>query len=91
MDDEQRSVLGVTEADLVCPTWEAEILAGSTPATQALADRLFAAGYAGIQVCSFDTDAGLANLNFVLWKWGGNQTTRVILIDDESRLSGVLA
>ena len=86
-NDERRRALGVTEADLACPTWEAEMLAGFVPAPQALADRLIAAGYAGIQVRSYATGAGLADLNLVLWKWGDNLPARVILIDDEGRLS----
>ncbi len=87
-DGERRRALGVAEADLACPTWEAEMLAGSVPATQALADRLVAAGYAGIQVRSFAAGAGLADLNLVMWKWGANLPTRVILVDEEGRISG---
>ena len=88
VDDERRRALGVTEADLACPTWEAEMLARSVPVTQALADRLIAAGYAGIQVRSYAADAGLADLNLILWKWGTSLPARVTLIDDEGRLSG---
>ena len=87
-DGERRRALSVAEADLACPTWEAEMLAGSVQATQALADRLIAARYAGIQVHSFAVSAGLADPNLVLWKWGANLPTRVILIDEEGRISG---
>lgn len=51
------------------------------------ADQAIAAGYAGIQVRSYATGAGVADLNLVLWKWGDNLPARVILIDDEGRLS----
>ncbi len=64
------------------------MLAGCVPVTQALADRLIAAGYAGIQVRSHATGAGLADLKLVLWKWGTGLRAHVILIDDEGRLSG---
>ncbi len=87
-DDERRRALGVTEADLACPAWEAEMLAGVVPASQGLADRLIAAGYVGMQVRSFAAGAGPADLNLVLWQWGSGPPARVILIDDEGRLSG---
>ena len=53
-------------ADLACPAWEAEILAGSIPASQALADRLIAARYAGMRVHSFAAGAGVDDLNLVM-------------------------
>ena len=87
-DDECRRALGVTEADLACPTWEAEMLSGVVPASQGLADRLVAAGYVGMQVRSFTAGASPADLNLVLWQWGSGPAARVILIDDEGRLSG---
>lgn len=91
MDDERLRVLGVAEADLACPTWEAEMLAGSVPATQALADRLIAAGYVGMQVRSFAAGAGPEDRNLVVWKWGDRLPARILLIDDEGLLSGGLA
>ena len=58
------------DADIACPAWEAEMLAGGIPASQALADRLIAAGYAGIRVRSFAAGAGVDNVNLVMWRWG---------------------
>lgn len=87
MDDERRRALGVTEADLACPTWEAEMLTGSVPATQALADRLIAAGYVGMLVRSFARGAAPEDRNLVVWKWDGTLPARMLLIDDEGRLS----
>ena len=85
--EELRRSLGITEFDLLCPTWEAEMLAGAVPASQALADRLIAAGYAGMQVQSFAVGTGADDLNLVMWKWGSERPARVVLIDDEGRLS----
>ena len=85
--EERRRALGVNESDLACPTWEAEMLAGGVPASQALADRLIAEGYAGIRVRSFATGTGTEDLNLVLWRWGPEWPNRVVLIDDEGRLT----
>ena len=86
-DDDQRHALGVTEAHLACPTWEAEMLAGIVPASQAIADRLIAAGYAGMQVRSFAAGTTPDDLNLVAWKWSDSLPARILLIDDEDRLS----
>ena len=91
LDKMQRRALGVSNSDLACPTWEAEMLAGSIPTSQALADRLIAAGYAGMRVRSFAAKTHADNLNLVLWTWGTDRPVRVVLIDDEGRLSGARA
>ena len=88
LDEQRCSELGVIEADLACPTWEAEMLAGAVPASQALADRVIAAGYAGLRVRSFAAGAGPDDINLVMWRWSPDPPVRVSLIDDEGRLSG---
>lgn len=87
-DADTRRALNVAEAELDCPTWEAEMLAGSVPATQILADRLIAAGYVGMRVRSFAAGAGLEDHKLVVWRWGNRLPARIVLIDDEGRLSG---
>ena len=77
---------GATEADLACPTWEADMLEGSVPASQRLADRLITEGYEGMLVRSFATGASERDLNLVMWRWG-DRPTRVVLIDEEDRLA----
>ena len=50
LDKTQRRTLGVSDSDLACLAWEAEMLAGLIPASQALDDRLIRAqlcGHAG--------------------------------------------
>jgi len=54
---------------------------------QAFARRLIAGGYQGLLVSSFAPGAASDDLNLVLWKWGDAAPARVILIDDENRLS----
>lgn len=87
MDGGQRRAARVDDVDLACPSWEAEMLAGFVPASQALADRLVAAGYAGMQVRSFAAGARGDHVNLVMWRWGPERPVRVVLIDDEGRLS----
>ncbi|MYE00780.1 MAG: RES domain-containing protein [Alphaproteobacteria bacterium] len=86
-DERERRSLGVRESDLLCPRWEAEMLAGALPASQALADRLIAAGHVGMLVRSFAVGAAVSDLNLVMWTWGEGRPARVVLIDD-GRLSG---
>lgn len=86
LDASQRAALGVTDEDLRCPNWEREMLEGSVPASQKLADRLVAAGYVGLRTPSFAQGAGPDDLNLVLWRWGDQLPSRVLLIDDERRL-----
>ncbi len=83
---EHRRSLGVTELDLACPAWEAETLAGAISASQALADRVIAAGYVGMRVRSFAVGTGADDLNLVMWRWSSDRPARIALIDDEGRL-----
>ena len=80
--------MGIADKDLTCPNWEMEMYSGLIPASQALVDLLVASGFAGMRVRSFAAGAGPDDLNLVLWKWSGELPTRVVLIDDESRLVG---
>ena len=63
------------------------MLEGAVPSSQALADRLIAAGYTGLLVRSFAAGAGVDDINLVLWKWGASRPSLVVLIDDERRLA----
>ena len=87
-DEVERAAFGVGEADLLCPAWEAEMLDGAVPSSQALADRLVTAGRVGMVVRSFAHSAGPEDFNLVLWTWGPERPGRVVLIDDEGRLTG---
>ncbi|MCY3874918.1 MAG: RES domain-containing protein [Rhodobacteraceae bacterium] len=82
-----RDSMSVNTAELACPAWEAEMHAGAVPASQALADRLVKAGYVGMLVRSLAAGSGTDDINLVLWNWGPGYPSRVILIDDEGRLS----
>ncbi|MDE0056639.1 MAG: RES domain-containing protein [Defluviicoccus sp.] len=86
LDAESRREIGVAASELACPTWEADMLAGRVAASQALADRLIAAGFAGMRVRSFAAGTAPDDLNLVLWRWGDDRPARIALIDDEGRL-----
>ncbi|MXY89850.1 MAG: RES domain-containing protein [Gammaproteobacteria bacterium] len=86
-DERKRNEMGIAERDLACPNWELEMYSGLIPASQTMADRLLAAGFAGMRVRSFAAAAGPVDLNLVLWKWGASLPERVMLIDDENRLA----
>ena len=86
-DMSQRKAFGVTDEDLVCPNWEREMLDGTIPASQKLADRPIAAGYVGMRMSSFAQGTGPNDQNLVLWRWSDRLPSRVLLIDDERRLA----
>ena len=58
LDEGRRTAMGVNDLELSCPAWEAEMLEGAVPSSQALADRLIAEGYMGMRVRSFAVGSG---------------------------------
>lgn len=72
---------------LMAPTWRDEMKANGVSQTQSFARRLMGSGYHGLLVRSFAPGAGLGDLNLVLWTWSDAPPARLILIDDEGRLS----
>jgi RES domain-containing protein len=77
---------GLDPAALAADDWRARMLADGKAPTQALAERLKASGFAGMQVRSFAKGATAADLNLVLWAWGPDAPTELRLVDDEGRL-----
>jgi RES domain-containing protein len=77
----------VDPGDLADPAWRDQMQDGGEARTQALARRLIAAGYRGLLVRSFAAGAGADDLNLVLWTWGRHEGARLMLVDDENRLS----
>jgi RES domain-containing protein len=75
----------VTSAQMGCP-WER--LAGERKPVPSweLADRLIAAGCAGVIVPSFAARATPENRNLVVWSWSRNPPHRLEVIDDDRRL-----
>lgn len=74
---------GVT-ADIHHIGWRAELDAGNPPATHALAERLFSAGWHGLIYPSFMSPGGRC---VALWRWNaGDSGPKVVVIDPEQRL-----
>lgn len=86
LDPSARAAHSVSQAEIDCPAWRHEQFSGRMPASQALADRLMAAGFAGMRFGSYALGAGGSDVNLVLWRWGNELPTRVALIDEDNRL-----
>ena len=82
------ATLAALEVDrnvLAC-SWEYLAAKGETPPSWALADRLIAAGQAGIVAPSFAPGASPADLNAIFWRWAPDPPHQVKVIDDAGRL-----
>ena len=77
----------IEPGDLSDPSWRDQIRDNGEARTQTLARRLIDAGYHGFLVRSFAPGAGPDDLNLVLWTWGTSEGARLVLVDDENRLS----
>jgi len=86
-DERELQAEGMDAAALAEPTWRDQMKASGEARTQAFAHQLVAKGYHGLLVKSFAPGATIDDLNIVLWKWGNSDPSRLLLIDDESRLS----
>lgn len=80
------AAVGATPALLATDDWRLRMQRDGKAPTQALAERLAAAGYVGLQVRSFAPGAKEGDLNLVLWTWGDRAPARLQLVDDEGRL-----
>lgn len=87
IDSSQRDAFGIAAAALRCPNWEREMREGQVSASQLAADRLIAAGYAGMMVPAYYRGAGPDERNLVLWKWSDQRPSLVRLVDDDGRLT----
>ena len=78
---------GVNVQALGATTWRDDMKVLGEAPTQRLARDLKNAGFCGLVVRSFAPGTTDADLNIVLWTWGGSAPKRLTLIDDEGRLS----
>ncbi len=79
------AAFGADRAALACP-WEYLAAKGETPPSWALADRLIAAGLAGIIAPSFAPGATGADVDAIFWRWTPGPPHQVKVIDDAGRL-----
>ena len=84
VDEDRCRASAVNDFDLASPTGKSLMLAGGVPVPQKLADRLVAAGYAVMRVCSSTAGSGSAILNLVVWRWSARRPHRVILAKEKS-------
>ncbi len=63
------------------------MFSGRKPASHLLAERLLSLGFAGMRYRSYAMGTGENDVNLLLWRRGSELPSRVILIDDEKRLS----
>ncbi len=78
---------GMTPESLAANSWRDEMMKGGHSATQIFAQRLAQAGHNGLLVRSFAPGAQPDEVNIVLWRWSDQAPSRLVLIDDEGRLS----
>lgn len=78
---------GMDPVSLADPTWRDRMKATGEAKTQTFARHLAAAGYNGLLVRSFAPGATENDINLVLWQWSDAAPCRLILVDDEGRLS----
>ena len=78
---------GTSFAALADASWRDQMKRSGEALTQAFARRLAGDGYNGLLVRSFAPGTAEDDLNLVLWRWGDAPPSRLVLIDDEQRLS----
>lgn len=78
---------GMDAPALADPTWRDQMKISGEARTQRFARQLIDTGCSGLLVKSFAPAASDNDLNLVLWTWGNAAPARLILIDDENRLS----
>lgn len=83
--DGARAAHGVRLEDLACP-WLRYMRSGREAPSWLVADRCKAEGFAGLIAPSFAPGATAENNNLILWRWGPDLPTRVIVFDPGGRL-----
>lgn len=78
VDPKVREACGVTLRDLRCPWKQIALVAGGTPPSWDLADRLMSSGHAGLRVTSVMHPGGV---NVVLWRWNDDPSRTVAVLD----------
>lgn len=86
-DEAALAASGMDMAAVGDPTWRDQMKATGEAKTQAYALALVASGHNGLLVRSFAPGSSADDFNLVLWWWGEIAPSRLVLIDDENRLS----
>ncbi|MCM2397278.1 RES domain-containing protein [Rhizobium sp. S95] len=86
-DAGELATYGMDTAALAAATWRDEMKTRGIARTQEFARQAMADGYHALLVRSFAAGASDDDFNLVLWQWAGVAPAKLILIDDEHRLS----
>ena len=89
LDPEACKAERVTEPELDCPTWKADMHEKGFSDSQALANRLIDIGFTGMRVRSYARNATPDHANLVLWDWGDEDSGQIVLLDDQLHLPGL--
>jgi RES domain-containing protein len=84
-DEAGRATHNVTMEDIGC-AWLRYMRDGREAPSWLQVDGLKKAGFAGMLVPSFAPGAGAGNQNLILWRWGPELPTRVVVFDPTARL-----
>ena len=87
-DEAALKPFGMCPGDLADPGWRDRMKAEGKAPTQVFAETLAAEGFNALLVRSYAPGTSQDDLNLVLWRWGGKGPSRLVLIDEEGRLSG---
>lgn len=77
---------GIGTEGIACVNWREEMMAGLVPKSHEIADQLIADGYVGMLYRSFAVEASSSDLDLVLWIYGNDLPSRVLLVDDDDLL-----
>lgn len=86
-DAGEMATYGMDTAALSATTWRDEMKTRGIAGTQEFARQAMADGYQALLVRSFAAGARDDDFNLVLWQWADVAPAKLILIDDEHRLS----
>jgi len=86
-DDDALHAAEMDTAALSDISWRDQMRTTGEARTQAFASRLIAQGHSGLLVRSFAPGTTGEDMNLVLWRWATTAPARLVLIDDEGRLS----
>lgn len=86
-DEVKIKELGFRSADLGDPSWRDHAKVKGRSNSQDLAEKLIELGYQGLLVRSFAPGCSESDLNVVLWSWGKSAPSKLVLVDDEGRLT----
>lgn len=86
-DEDALAAMGMDAPGLADPAWRDRMKAEGRSGTQIFAQDLIEAGYHGLMVRSFAPGTARNDFNLVLWSWSDAPPHRLVLIDDEDRLS----